>query len=215
MCRPLFRALGICKPLFRFTPVTIPCVCCVSIPRALILQTMYALLLLVQFNDDVTLHGVQSGAKLQEMLDNVTKVMNMLTNARVQHLFLIKGSPRLPTLAPPIVIMLATPLLTPPLRYLDRLSQSLLQHQELANRAASQADVYHGKGEEAGVMVGQLEPQLAVLVQRTKHLQGKVGHVISTVAPPSKRCEGGVISLMSCDVRMLNHHFLMSYVGNV
>ncbi|KAL5508879.1 hypothetical protein EMCRGX_G004141 [Ephydatia muelleri] len=121
-----------------------------------------------QFNDDVTLHGVQSGAKLQEMLDNVTKVMNMLTNARVQHLFLIKGSPR----------------------YLDRLSQSLLQHQELANRAASQADVYHGKGEEAGIMVEQLEPQLAVLVQRTKHLQGKIA------ADISRRYNNRVVNIM-------------------
>lgn len=118
--------------------------------------------------DDVGRHGVQSVTKLQEMLDHVTKVMNMLTNARVQHLFLIKGSPR----------------------YLDRLSHSLLQFQELANRAISQADVYRSKGEEARVTMGQLEPQLTTLVQRTKQLQGKVA------ADISRRYNNRVVNIM-------------------
>ena len=60
--------------------------------KQLLLVTWYCLPL--QFGSSSDGLEVQSSEAVGEMLGHVTQVLDLLTNSRTQHLFLIKGSPR-------------------------------------------------------------------------------------------------------------------------
>ena len=56
--------------------------------------TCYMVLSPLQFGSSSDGLEVQSSEAVGEMLGHVTQVLDLLTNSRTQHLFLIKGSPR-------------------------------------------------------------------------------------------------------------------------
>lgn len=103
------------------------------------------------------------------MLGHVTTVMDHMTNKRVQHLFLMKGSQR--SVAPSKSHAIQNPNYC---RYLQRLSEKLLYNLRLSNKAGQQCLDVAAKREQASASVDQLQPQYAHLVAITKQLQTQV-----------------------------------------
>ena len=62
--------------------------------------------------------------------------------------------------------------------YLDRLTDSLLHHLKLANKATSQAQFYATRRDEAITTAINTEPKLTALVAETKELQAQVSHFV-------------------------------------
>ena len=111
---------------------------------------------------------MQSSEDVATMLSHVTTVLDHMTNKKVQHLFLMKGSQRSEGHSR------KKPLYQNCCRYLQRLSEKLLYNLRLSNKTSKQCLDMAAKREQASASVDQLQPQYAQLVAITKQLQAQV-----------------------------------------
>nr|CAG4640940.1 EOG090X07S9 [Eulimnadia texana] len=90
-----------------------------------------------------------SAENLSAMLSNVNKVINALQDVKIQHLSLIRTSPR----------------------YVDRLANSLQQRLSLVDKMKASEAAAADKKFAAAAEQAALKPRLQLLIQRTKELQ--------------------------------------------
>ncbi|XP_046568066.1 CDK5 regulatory subunit-associated protein 3-like [Haliotis rubra] len=96
-------------------------------------------------------------SKVKDMLNNVKAILEKLTSVQMQHLLLIRNSPR----------------------YVERLKDSLKQTLTLADKMVFYEKEMVVKRKEALEEQGQLEPKLDVLISKTKVMQKQMEGEIS------------------------------------
>ncbi|CAG0918744.1 unnamed protein product [Notodromas monacha] len=120
---------------------------------------------------DVQMQTLES---LQKMLSEVTGIIGMFTNVRIQHLFLIKSSPR----------------------YVDRLAQSVREKLDIAKKLEANSEGLLLKKTKAFEDRGKLVPALKTLISKTLNLQHEIEDEIS------KKYKNRPVNIMAADDKM-------------
>lgn len=101
---------------------------------------------------------MQTIESLQDMLRDVSSILQDLTSIKMQNLYLIKSSPR----------------------YVDRIADSLEQKLKVSENLLSQITALQNRYNEAVKNQAESEPKLALIVKRTKELKAQIEKEISS-----------------------------------
>lgn len=125
--------------------------------RIVEMSTSEDVLLANQFHSAPSVVQLQTVADIQEMLSNVKNIISKMSTIKMQHLYMIKNSPK----------------------YVERLTETLKQKFALVNKIMeSQANIIV-KREEMLAEQKEFEPKLSLIITKTKELQKQIEGEIS------------------------------------